>query len=51
MDTMSILSIAVLAFIAGFLTCAAAVAAVVFWSFSDRRVRPLGPKQAKQRVA
>jgi len=44
-------SIALLAFLAGFLTCAAVVGAIILWSFSDKRVRDIGPKQAKQRVA
>jgi len=48
---MSILSIAVLAFVAGFLTCAAAVVAIVLWSFSDRRVRDIRHEPPKQKAA
>ncbi|MDR3465937.1 MAG: hypothetical protein P4M07_08350 [Xanthobacteraceae bacterium] len=38
---MAITWIAAMAFVAGFLTCAACVVAVIFWSYSDKRVRGL----------
>lgn len=48
---MSTMSIALLAFVAGFLTCAAVVGAIVLWSFSDRRVTAVAPEPAKQKAA
>ena len=36
---MDALFVALLAFAAGFLTCASLVGVLIWWSFSDRRVR------------
>lgn len=36
---MGITWIAAVAFVAGFLTCAACVVAVIFWSYSDKRAQ------------
>ena len=49
--TMTILGIAVLAFVAGFLTCAATVIAIILWSYSDRRVSEIHPDQPKHKAA
>ena len=40
---MDALPVALLAFTAGFLTCALLVAVLIRWSFSDRRVRSNEP--------
>ena len=39
---MDALLVALLAFAAGFLTCALLVGALIWWSFSDRRVQREG---------
>jgi hypothetical protein len=41
---MGITWIAALAFVAGFLTCAACVVAIIFWSYSDKRAHSLASR-------
>ncbi|WP_213736771.1 hypothetical protein [Bradyrhizobium sp. dw_411] len=50
---MTILQIAIVAFAAGFLSCAALAAAIVLWAFSDKRVGGMEPLAAtrQQRAA
>ncbi len=45
---MSTIWIVVLAFVAGFLACAACVVAVILWSYSDKRSR--GPASSHNKV-
>jgi len=47
-DIMSTIWIVVLAFVAGFLACAACVVAVILWSYSDKRSR--GPASSHNKV-
>lgn len=44
---MSTIWIAVLAFVAGFLACAACVVAVILWSYSDKRSHRLASDHNK----
>jgi hypothetical protein len=41
---MSVLSTAILAFAAGFLTCVAMGGAVIWWAFADERARVPSPE-------
>jgi hypothetical protein len=54
---MTILQIAIVAFAAGFLSCAALAAAIVLWAFADKRAGGMEPvtstkqQQQQQRAA
>jgi len=54
---MTILQIAIVAFAAGFLCCAALAAAIVLWAFADKRAHGMEPvtstkhQQQQQRAA
>jgi hypothetical protein len=53
-EPMTTLQIAIVAFAAGFLSCAALAATIVLWSFADKRAdgfEPVSTKRQQQRAA